>query len=115
MASVRAAVFLSVSKPARMLVQMVIMTVAVVQIIDPATPMTPGLMIAAVLILGRALQPIEAGVGQARPMIEAYPAYRQIEAVLQEAQARQPKLELQPPQGTLDRQGGVEGATVAVR
>src|SRR3546814_3090669 len=71
-----------------MLVQMVIMTVAVVQIIDPATPMTPGLMIAAVLILGRALQPIEAGVGQARPMIEAYQAYRQIEAVLQEAQAR---------------------------
>src|SRR3546814_7752914 len=63
--------------------------------------MTPGLMIAAVLILGRALQPIEAGVGQARPMIEAYQAYRQIEAVLQEAQARLPKMELPPPQGNL--------------
>src|SRR3546814_7748073 len=102
MASVRAAVFLAVSKSARMLVQMVIMTVAVVQIIDPATPMTPGLMIAAVLILGRALQPIEAGVGQARPMIEAYQAYRQIEAVLQEAPERLPKMELPTPE---DRRG----------
>src|SRR3546814_15648557 len=34
-------------------------------------------------------------------MIEAYQAYRQIEAVLQEAQARLPKMELPPPQGNL--------------
>jgi len=100
-ASDRAAVFLAISKSARMLVQMVIMTVSVVQIIDPQTPMTPGLMIAAVLILGRALQPIEAGVGQARPMIEAYQAYRQIEEVLEAAQARQPKMELPAPVGNL--------------
>lgn len=100
-ASDRAAVFLAISKSARMLVQMIIMTVSVVQIIDPQTPMTPGLMIAAVLILGRALQPIEAGVGQARPMIEAYQAYRQIEEVLEAAQARQPKMELPAPVGHL--------------
>src|SRR3546814_16290336 len=34
-------------------------------------------------------------------MIEAYQAYRQIEAVLQEAQARLPKMELPPPPGNL--------------
>ncbi|MEQ9332850.1 type I secretion system permease/ATPase, partial [Thalassobaculum sp.] len=100
-ASDRAAVFLAISKSARMLVQMVIMSVSVVQIIDPQTPMTPGLMIAAVLILGRALQPIEQGVGQARPMIEAYQAYRQIEEVLEAAQSRLEKMELPPPAGHL--------------
>ena len=100
-ASDRAAIFLAISKSARMLVQMIIMTVAAVQIIDPHTPMTSGLMIASTLILGRALQPIEGGVSQARPMIEAYQAYRAIEAVLEAAQSRLEKMELPPPEGHL--------------
>lgn len=100
-ASDRAAIFLAISKSARMLVQMIIMTVSVTQIIDPSTPMTPGLMIAAVLILGRALQPIEAGVGQARSTIEAYQAYRAVEEVLEAAQDRLEKMELPPPEGNL--------------
>jgi len=100
-ASDRAAVFLAISKSARMLVQMVIMTVSVIQIIDPDTPMTPGLMIAAVLILGRALQPIEAGVSQARSTIEAYQAYRAVEEVLMAAGDRLEKMELPPPVGHL--------------
>ena len=100
-ASDRAAVFLAISKSARMLVQMVIMTVSVVQIIDPQTPMTPGLMIAAVLILGRALQPIESGVSQARQMAEAYQAYKAIEEVLEAAGARPEKMELPAPVGNL--------------
>lgn len=100
-ASDRAAFFLAVSKSARMLVQMVIMSVAAVQIIDPTTPLTPGMMIAVVLILGRALQPIEMGVGQARSMIEALQAYRVVEAGLRSAQQDIDRMSLPAPRGDL--------------
>ena len=66
LASDRAAIFQAISKSMRMLVQMVIMSVAALQIIAPTTPMTPGIMIASVIILGRALQPVEMGINQAR-------------------------------------------------
>lgn len=100
-ASDRAAFFLAVSKSARMLVQMVIMSVAAVQIIDPTTPLTPGMMIAVVLILGRALQPIEMGVSQARSMIEALQAYRMVEAGLKSAQQDTDRMSLPAPRGDL--------------
>ncbi len=98
-ASDRAAVFQAISKSARMLIQMVIMSVAVTQIIDPNTAMTPGMMIACVLILGRALQPVEAGISQARPLIEAIGAYRIVEETLRNAQSRIQRMELPPPEG----------------
>jgi ATP-binding cassette subfamily C protein/ATP-binding cassette subfamily C protein EexD len=98
-ASDRAAIFLAISKSMRMLIQMIIMSVAVTQIIDPDTMMTPGMMIAAVLILGRALQPVEMGISQARPMIEAIAAYKIVDETLRNAQARLQRMELPPPEG----------------
>lgn len=100
-ASDRAAIFQGISKSARMLVQMVIMSVAVLQIIDPSTPMTPGMMIAAVMILGRALQPVEMGINQARQMFEAIAAYKIVEQTLQNAQAEPRRMELPAPKGLL--------------
>ncbi|MCR9071762.1 MAG: type I secretion system permease/ATPase [Alphaproteobacteria bacterium] len=100
-ASDRAAMFLAASKSTRMLIQMLIMTVAAVQIIDPHTPMTGGMMIASVLILGRALQPIEQGVAQARGMVEALGAFRQIEETLLNAQAQPERMRLPDPEGRL--------------
>ncbi|MDA9975266.1 type I secretion system permease/ATPase [Alphaproteobacteria bacterium] len=98
-ASDRAAVFQAISKSMRMLIQIVIMSVAVTQIIDPNIDMTPGMMIACVLILGRALQPVEMGIGQARPLIEAIAAYRVVEETLRKAQSRIQRMELPPPEG----------------
>ena len=98
-ASDRAAIFQAISKSMRMLIQMIIMSVAVTQIIDPDTAMTPGMMIAAVLILGRALQPVEMGISQARPMIEAIAAYKIVDETLRNAQARLQRMELPPPEG----------------
>ena len=100
-ASDRAAIFLAISKSMRMLIQMLIMTVAATQIIDPHTPMTGGMMIASVLILGRALQPIEQGVAQARGMVEALGAYRQIEKTLLNAQAQPERMRLPDPEGRI--------------
>ncbi|MEP3115749.1 type I secretion system permease/ATPase [Nisaea sp.] len=100
-ASDRAAILSSMSKSARMLIQMVIMTVAVLQIIDPAVDMTPGMMIACSLILGRALQPVEMGISQARQLVDALAAYKSIETALVNAQSGIRRMELPAPKGHL--------------
>ncbi|UUX49395.1 type I secretion system permease/ATPase [Nisaea acidiphila] len=100
-ASDRAAILSSVSKSARMLLQMVIMTVAVLQIINPEVDMTPGMMIACSLILGRALQPVEMAISQARHLVEALSAYKTIEAALVNAQSGMRRMELPAPKGHL--------------
>ncbi|WP_193171397.1 type I secretion system permease/ATPase [Nisaea nitritireducens] len=100
-ASDRAAILSSMSKSARMLIQMVIMTVAVLQIIDPAVDMTPGMMIACSLILGRALQPVEMGISQARQLVDALAAYKTIETALVNAQSGMRRMELPAPKGHL--------------
>ena len=102
LASDRAAIFQAISKSMRMLVQMVIMSVAALQIIDPTTPMTPGIMIASVIILGRALQPVEMGINQARSLAEAIGAFRTVEAALEAAQSEQERMSLPPPTGKID-------------
>lgn len=114
-ASDRAAVFLAISKSMRMLVQMVIMAVAALQIIDPAVAMTPGMMIASVVILGRALQPVEMGINQARNLIEAVAAYKVIEATLAAAQSRAKGMDLPPPKGKLSVEGVGHQPTGATR
>jgi ATP-binding cassette, subfamily C, type I secretion system permease/ATPase len=100
-ASDRAAILSSMSKSARMLIQMVIMTVAVLQIIDPSVDMTPGMMIACSLILGRALQPVEMGISQARQLVDALAAYKTIETALINAQSGMHRMELPAPKGHL--------------
>ena len=96
-ASDRAAIFQAISKSMRMMIQMVIMTVSVIQIISPHGDMTPGMMIAVTMILGRALQPVEMGISQARNMIDAVSAYKVVEATLQAAQSRMQRMTLPPP------------------
>ena len=98
-ASDRVAIFQAISKSMRMLIQMAIMSVAVLQIVDPDIVMTPGMMIASVLILGRALQPVEMGIGQARNLADAVEAYRTVETALENAQSRISRMELPPPTG----------------
>jgi len=100
-ASDRAAILSAMSKSARMLIQMVIMTVAVLQIIDPSVDMTPGMMIACSLILGRALQPVEMGISQARQLVDALAAYKTIETALVNAQSGMRRMELPAPKGHL--------------
>ena len=101
-ASDRAAIFQGISKSMRMLVQMVIMSVAALQILDPTTAMTPGIMIASVIILGRALQPVEMGINQARSLSEAIAAFRIVEGALERAQAEQQRMSLPAPTGRID-------------
>ena len=58
--------------------------------------MTPGIMIASVIILGQALQPVEMGINQARSLAEAIGAFRTVEAALEAAQSEQERMSLPP-------------------
>src|SRR3546814_14187809 len=58
-ASRRAAIVSAVSKWARMVIQIAIMTAAAWQMIQPGSTMSPGVMMAAVILVGRALMPLE--------------------------------------------------------
>lgn len=68
---------------------------------------SPGIMIAATILLGRALQPIELLVGGWKAMIEARAAWRRLAEC--RLRSRETKLALPAPQGRLE----VEGLTYA--
>ena len=62
---------------------------------------TPGVMIATTTLLGRALAPIELIVGSWRVLAEGRAALRRLSALLGEADAQAPRMELPAPSGVL--------------
>jgi PrtD family type I secretion system ABC transporter len=72
---------------------------------------TPGVMIAATILLGRALAPVETLVAGWRNLVEARAAWRRLDELLAAAPARAPGTELPPPSGRL----AVEQVVFAVR
>ncbi len=69
---------------------------------------TPGLMIAASILTGRALAPIDLLVGNWRGFVGARAAYRRLDQLLQSSPPRPVTMALPPPQGKLQ----VDGVTV---
>lgn len=69
---------------------------------------TPGLMIAASILTGRALAPIDLLVGNWRGFVSARSAYRRLDQLLQSLPQRPAAMSLPPPQGNLH----VDGVTV---
>ncbi len=61
---------------------------------------SPGIMIAATILLGRALQPVELLIGGWKAMIEARSAWRRLEAA--QLRSRPPRLALPKPKGKLE-------------
>jgi PrtD family type I secretion system ABC transporter len=98
-ASDRAGSLTSSSKAIRMFLQVAILGVgawlAIQQII------TPGVMIAASIIMGRALAPIEQAIGHWRQFVGARSAYRRLDALLAESPAAAEHLALPQPEGYL--------------
>jgi ATP-binding cassette subfamily C protein len=66
---------------------------------------TPGIMFAGMLLLARALMPIEQSVGTWRQFVSARTAYRRIEALLQGNPPRPATIKLPRPKGELAVQG----------
>jgi PrtD family type I secretion system ABC transporter len=70
----------SATRGFRQSVQVAMMGVAAWLVIEQKA--TPGVMIAATIILGRALAPVEALIGQWKSLVEARAAWRRLEALL---------------------------------
>jgi ATP-binding cassette subfamily C exporter for protease/lipase/ATP-binding cassette subfamily C protein EexD len=62
---------------------------------------TPGVMIAATIILGRALAPVEMMIAGWKQLVEARAAYRRLDELLGREPAPQSGIELPPPQGAV--------------
>ncbi|MEQ8365626.1 MAG: ABC transporter transmembrane domain-containing protein, partial [Roseicyclus sp.] len=62
-ASRRSAIISAITKWGRMVVQIGIMTAAVIQMIQPGSTMSPGVIMGSVILVGRALMPLESLIG----------------------------------------------------
>ncbi len=99
LASDRAGALTAWSKAIRMFLQVAVLgagaALAIQQII------TPGAMIAASIIMGRALAPVEQAIGQWRSFLAARASYRRLKVLLQETPEGVPQHELPKPKGRL--------------
>jgi PrtD family type I secretion system ABC transporter len=95
-ASGRAAVIAAWSKYARMAIQMSIMSVSALEMLAPGSTLSGGGMMAAVILVGRALMPLEAMISNWRSLAVARDQYRDIANTLQKA-ADRPRSTVIPP------------------
>lgn len=116
-ASDRAGVLLTATKFLRAFLQVAILGIgAYLAIIQESTP---GAMIAASIIMGRALAPVELIVSQWKTFLAARSAYERISELLSILQAKQPHMKLPDPEGHLSVQQivvappGVQSAVLA--
>lgn len=87
------------TKAGRMLLQSLILGVGALLVVAQAT--TPGVMIAASIITGRALAPVEQSIGQWRLIGSAISAWRRLEKFLAAAPKAVDKITLPAPKGFL--------------
>ncbi|NWG92303.1 MAG: type I secretion system permease/ATPase [Parvularculaceae bacterium] len=87
------------TKAGRMLLQSLILGIGAVLVIDQQT--TPGVMIAASIITGRALAPVEQSIGQWRLIGSAITAWKRLEKFLAAAPKHVDRIALPPPKGHL--------------
>ena len=96
--SARAARLGAIARMARQLLQVLALAFGAWLVIGREA--SPGIMIAATILLGRALQPVELLISGWKAMIEARAAWRRLEAG--SLRTRQPRLALPAPKGRLE-------------
>ncbi|MHB2166904.1 type I secretion system permease/ATPase [Alsobacter sp. R-9] len=106
LAGERGGLLLAASKVLRLVLQVAILGAGAWLAIRQE--ISPGVMFAASLIMGRALSPVEQAVGQWRSFVTARAARQRLVRLFAEHPAVQPRLRLPPPRGRVD----VEGLTV---
>ncbi|UUX48393.1 type I secretion system permease/ATPase [Nisaea acidiphila] len=72
----------------RMGIMMAVMTVAAIQIVDPASSLSRGAMMASVILVSRALMPLEAIVGSWGQVADAVQRYRFLASILNGVSAK---------------------------
>lgn len=106
-ASDRAGVFTSVSKVFRLSVQSLILGAGALLVIR--MEITPGLMIAGSILLGRALAPIDLMIGSWRGFVAARSQYERLNEWFKSAPPDEERMALPAPQGRFDLEGAVIG------
>jgi PrtD family type I secretion system ABC transporter len=100
LASDRLGVLQAMAKSVRLTLQVAILGVGALLVMDGAT--TAGIMIAASIIMGRALAPVEAAMGQWRGFVNARAAYRRLKSALENTGQANDRMSLPAPQGRLE-------------
>ncbi len=113
LASDRAGVITAMSKFTRVVLQIAILGFGAYLVIHHH--ITAGLMIAASIMMGRALAPVEIAVGSWKHFLTARSAYERLNALLKAVPAQRNFMHLPPPRGTLQVEQAIvvpPGATV---
>ncbi|WP_420473121.1 type I secretion system permease/ATPase [Noviherbaspirillum sp. ST9] len=106
-ASEKAGIVQAVTKFVRMSIQSLVLGFGALLVIEGK--MTPGMMIAASILMGRALSPVEMLIGVWKQWSSTRSAYKRLTDLLAANPARQAGMELPKPQGVVS----VEGVTAA--
>ena len=102
MASDRAGTITAVTKFVRISLQSLVLGLGALLAIDgQVTHVTPGGMIMASILMGRALAPVEMLIGVWKQFVSSRSAYERLELLLKEFPAREQGMALPPPRGHL--------------
>ncbi len=107
-ASDKAATISATTKSVRIAVQSLALGGGALLVIEGV--MTPGGMIAASILLGKALGPVELAIGVWKQLLGARTSYHRLEELLQEHPARPSGMELPAPVGSLQLEGVMAAA-----
>lgn len=99
----RMALLISSAKAVRMVLQIVVLAAGVALVIEHQ--ITPGLMIAASILLARALHPVEASIGTWKMLVSALAASKRIKSLLTEVPIEHQAISLPKPEGRLAVEG----------
>ena len=114
-ASERAARISGVTKFVRISLQSLVLGVGALLVIEGK--ITPGMMIACSILMGRALQPVELAIGTWKQLISVRTAYHRLDDLLKDFPRRGDTMQLPVPTGQLlveNVYAGVPGAQVAI-
>ncbi|WP_287878833.1 type I secretion system permease/ATPase [Aquitalea sp.] len=107
-ASDRAARIGAVSKLVRLALQSLVLAVGAVLAIQ--NEISPGMMIAGSILMGRALQPVEMAIATWKQLISSRAAYQRLDELLETYPARLSGMSLPRPQGSVQVEGVVAAA-----
>jgi ATP-binding cassette, subfamily C, bacterial exporter for protease/lipase len=107
-ASDKAGVISATTKSVRIAVQSLVLGAGALLVIEGS--LTPGGMIAASILLGKALQPVELAIGVWKQLLSARTAYHRLEAMLEQFPAREEGMSLPRPRGNLQLESVTAGA-----
>jgi ATP-binding cassette subfamily C protein/ATP-binding cassette subfamily C protein EexD len=105
MANERGAVLLAISKFSRMAVQTSLLCVGAWLAVENL--ISPGAMMAASIVMGRALAPVEQIVGQWKRIVAARSAYRRLDELFRALPAETQSIALPAPMGRIEVEGAV--------